>query len=439
MKKHYKSFLKVLLLTSFVVQSVFAAGGKDAPAGSAQSSGPVVVTYYTWDDAAHKSLIEKFNETHTNIKVDAKILPAADYETKLLTLLSGRAEMDCYMEKRQTDAFSRMDNGFSEPLNSFISKAGKPIAAVEANKSSVTYNGNIIGIPWRGGSYFTYFNKNVFKKAGLNTPDYYVEKGEWTWDKFEETARAIHAADPSLIGASIYFWGSNAAYISNQTGEVFISNDGKIGAMDNLLRQIAIRKRLEAEGAMWSLIDMKVTKTHYSKQFYDGKLGMLLIGEWFPGQMTTGERDGLLAAGFKKADYGITRLPCDTPKYSTMGLPTFNSMTSYSKKKDAAFEFISWMGGEEAAAVAASFGVLPAVSSPEVEKILSANLPDASSLKYYLEPKVSNNGATFTKYGSRVQAVIETMQEAYLLNKLTDAQFKEQWNKEMKNIVDTSY
>ena len=45
-----------------------------------------------------------------------------------------------------------------------------------------------------------------------------------------------------------------------------------------------MRKRLEDTGAMWSLIDMKVTKTHYSKQFYDGKLGMLLLGEWFPGQ-----------------------------------------------------------------------------------------------------------------------------------------------------------
>ena len=209
--------------------------------------------------------------------------------------------------------------------------------------------------------------------------------------------------------------------------------------MDNLLKQIAMRKRLESVGAMWSLIDMKVTKTHYSKQFYDGKLGMLLIGEWFPGQMTTGERDGLLAAGFKKADYGITRLPCDKQRYVTMGLPTFNSITSYSKNKDAAFEFISWMGGAEAASLAASFGVLPAVSSPEVEKILSGSLPDASSVKYYLEPKVSNNTATFSKYGSRVETVINTMQEAYLLNKLTDAQFREQWAKEMKNIVDTSY
>ena len=439
MQRRSKLFLKVFITASFAVQSLFAMGDADTTSKNTATAGPVVITYYTWDDAAHKSLIEKFNATHSNVRVEGKILPAADYETKIATLLSGRAEMDCFMEKRQTDAFTRMDNGFIEPLNKYIDKTGKPNTAVEAYKTSLSYDGKIMGVPWRGGAYYTYFNKNVFKKAGLKTPDWYAERGEWTWAKFEELARAIHAADSSLIGASIYFWGSNATYMANQAGETFISNAGKIGAMDNLLKQIAMRKRLESVGAMWSLIDMKVTKTHYSKQFYDGKLGMLLIGEWFPGQMTTGERDGLLAAGFKKADYGITRLPCDKQHYVTMGLPTFNSITSYSKNKDAAFEFISWMGGAEAASLAASFGVLPAVSSPEVEKILSGSLPDASSVKYYLEPKVSNNTATFSKYGSRVETVINTMQEAYLLNKLTDAQFREQWAKEMKNIVDTSY
>ena len=81
-----------------------------------------------------------------------------------------------------------------------------------------------------------------------------------------------------------------------------------------------MRKRLEDLQAMWSLIDMKVTKLHYSKQFYDGNVGMLLIGEWFPGQMVVGRDDGLLAFDFE--DWGITRLPCDQEEYVTVGLPT---------------------------------------------------------------------------------------------------------------------
>ena len=162
-----------------------------------------------------------------------------------------------------------------------------------------------------------------------------------------------------------------------------------------------MRKELEEYGALVPLTYLKVTKTHYSKVFYDGNCGMLLIGEWFPGQMTTGDRDGMLK-GFTSADYGITRLPCDNPTYTTQGASTNNHVTSYSKHKDAAFEFISWMGGPEAAAVAASYGVLPAVATDEVRAILSESIPDEKSLDYFLEDKDIFT-ANFTPYGSRVE------------------------------------
>lgn len=430
-----KKLLLILTGVSLLCANLIFANGANETQQK-ESDGPTVISYYAWDDGSHKALIEEFNKTHTDVQVDAHILASADYETKLTTLLSGRADIDCFMEKRQTDMFSQYDNGYLEPLNSYIEATGKTNPAVENFKSTVTIDGDIVNIPWRGGAYFTYYNKKVFEKAGIPTPDTYVANGEWTWEKFEEVSKAIHAADSDLIGSTIYIWGGQGFFMAGQHGDSIVTPAGKVDSIDMVVKQLEMRKRLEDAGAMWSLIDMKVTKTHYSKQFYDGKVGMLVIGEWFPGQMVQGNKDGLLAYDYK--DWGITRMPCDENEYYTVGLSTGNSITSYSKKKQAAFEFINWMSGPEAAAVAASYGVLPASVSANAKKIISESLPDDSSAKYFLETR-NNNTANFSPYASRVETEFAKLQEDYLLGNYTTAEFKKVFTDKLNDIIKTTY
>ena len=263
-------------------------------------------------------------------------------------------------------------------------------------ESQITYDGHIIGIPWRAGSYYTYYNKKLFEAAGIPTPDYYVERGEWTWDKFAEVSLALHDFNNEWASC-IFIWGSLANFQESQAQKPMVTLDGKIDMSGAFYDQLEMRKQLEDAGAMTKLINLKVTKTHYSKVFYEGKCPMLLIGEWFPGQMTTGDRDGLLN-GFTKADYGITRLPCNEKEYVTQGASTNNHVVSYSKHKDAAFTFIQWMSSPEAAKIAAGMGVLPAVVTDDVKAVLAENLPDQKSLDYLTEERTIYT-ANFTTYG----------------------------------------
>jgi multiple sugar transport system substrate-binding protein len=426
---------KLLVMSAALLLSgatVFAQGSKEP----VKQEGPVTISYYTWNDATHQALIDGFNATHTDIQVDGHILASADYETKLTTLLSGRADIDCFMEKRQSDMFNQADNSYLETLDDYIAAAGGN-AAVDGFRSSLVANGQVVEIPWRGGAYFTYYNKKVFEKAGIPTPDTYVENGEWTWEKFEEVSNAIHDADSSLLGSTIYIWGGQGFFKAGQAGDSIVTPEGEVDNLSNVMDQLEMRKRLEDNGAMWKLVDMKVTKTHYSKQFYDGNVGMLIIGEWFPGQMITGSEDGLLN-GFDFEDYGITRMPCNEEEYRTVGLSTGNCITTYSDKKDAAWEFINWMSGPEGAAIAASYGVLPAAISEEAAEIIKAKLPNESSAKYYLEPKVSST-ANFSKYASRVETEFAKLQEDYMLGNITSAEFESKFNSVCEEIVKTTY
>jgi multiple sugar transport system substrate-binding protein len=323
-----------------------------------------------------------------------------------------------------------------EVLDDYIAKEGGN-AAVDGFKSTISVDGNVVQIPWRGGAYFTYYNKKVFEEAGVPTPDTYVENGTWTWEQFEKTADAIHEANSDLIGASIYLWGGQGFFQADQAGDKLISTDGTVGNIDNVVKQLEMRKRMEDKGSMWKLVDMTVTKTHYSKQFYDGKLGMLIIGEWFPGQMATGAKDGLLK-GYTFDDFGITRMPSDQDNYITSGLSTSNCITTYSKKKDAAWEFVNWMSGPEGATIAAQYGILPAKISDNARKIISENLPAGSSAEYYLEPKVSQS-SNFSTYGTRVETEFSKYQQDYMLGNITTDQFKTEYTKTLHEIVKTSY
>ena len=421
-------------LVLFTAGALFAAGQQEA--APAQQSGPVTIIYYLWDDPSLKPIVDAFNASQNEIIVDARYIPSPDYETKITTLLTAKAEMDAYMQKRQSDMFAHYDNGFIEPLDNLLKSTGVNRVAVDSYKDAVTIDGKVAAFPWRGASYYTYYNKKLFENAGVPTPDTYVKAGTWTWDKFAEVSKQLASGNGEVFGSTVYFWGGNQLFMQSQAQKPIIDVKGKIDYDTSIQRWFRMRKQLEEAKVMWPLIDMKVTKTHYSKQFYDGKAAMLLIGEWFPGFMKSG-RDQNLLQGFTWNDWGVTRLPCDSKDYVTMGAPTFNHVTSYAKNKEAAFKFIAWMGGSEGAKIAAQAGVLPAMVDDGVKAVLKDAFPDAQSLEYFTESKKAYP-MLMTKYGSRIEAQVNTMIEEYLLGKIPDAEFEKKFRAGLEEIVATT-
>jgi multiple sugar transport system substrate-binding protein len=376
------------------------------------------VLFRSDNEPALQKAVEAFNAGQSKIFVDSRVLPASEYETKLTTLLAAGTEMDVYAEKRQTDVFSQNDNGFIEPLDAYFAKTKADRSMVDAYKNTVIVDGKILGIPYRGGAYFLYYNKKLFQKAGIPTPDTYVKKGEWTWAKYAEVAKKLASGDGKVYGALQYVWGQNMVMSSMQQGRQMITRDGKIDIDDTTIAAMKMRKDLEEAKAIWSLVDLKVTKTHYSNAFFSGNVGMLPIGEWFPSQILAARDSGNLK-GLAYTDWAITRLPCDTKEYATIGVPTFTCVASASKHKDAAFAFAQWLGGAQGAKVIAENGLYPPIQTPEVKAIFAKVIPDASSLAYYTE-QVKILPFQFSKYGSMQEQATIKVEEEYLFGKVDD-------------------
>lgn len=430
MKKLLAAFLLLLPLVS-----TFAAGQQEE---AAPADGPVSVDFYTWSDGDddYSDLFEAFNAANTDVQINPQYIPPADYESKLTTLLAGGMNMDAYMQKRQVDMFAQNANGYIEPLNDLIKKHNFDYSTMKSWADAIEVDGDVLALPHRGGKYYTYYNVKPFEAKGLPTPTELVEKGEWTWDRYVELSQQVSENDGKTFGSSIYTWGNCQIYPAGQNNVQFIDSDGNIDLNEYALKSVQIRKTLEDGLDMPRLVDLKVTKTHYSQVFYSGMSPMLLIGEWFPGIMRNGFDKGLVE-GFNPEDFRITRLPSDSPEYYSIGAPTFGHIHSKSRNKDAAFQALSWFATIDGAKVEAGLGLLPPVVNDEVKAILAKNIVDETSLGYFTED-IPVRPMIYNKYGSKVEQLISRFTEMYLMGDLTDANYLSELEKELQTIADTT-
>lgn len=424
--KRFSGILLVVCLVFLVMATV-----------GVQAKNPIEINFYTWDDPANKPIVDAYNASQKEIFVKATYLPSAEYETKIITLLAGGATIDCYMQKRQPDMFQEINNGIIEPLDKYVAKYKYNTDDIKPYIKQVTYNGKLVAIPFRGAGYYTYYNKKLFAAAGVPTPTEYVAKGQWTWDKFQEVAKKLSSGDGKQYGAVFHTWPQITLMPAIQSGVDFITPDGHVDLNSKLvLYSLRQRKNLEKAKAMLPLSEQIATKIHYSTAFYGGNVAMLLIGEWFPGFMIKG-RDSNLLKGFTWNDWAITRVPCNNATYSTIGMTTFNHLCHSSKKKDAAFKFIAWMGSAEAGPVIAKSGFLPAVVDEKTLAVLGESVPDKDSLTYLTE-KVPVVPQWFHKYGSKLETqALNPLVSQYLTTDMNDGDLIADMEKACKEVINS--
>lgn len=423
MKKEYVLvFLAVLLATGIM------------PMGLA---GPIKIKYYLWDDPTYRNVVDTFNASQNRIFINAIYAPAADYETKLTTLLAGGADLDCYMQKRQADIFPHDKNGFIEPLDKYIYRHRFDMGLVrETYRAQIRVDGRILALPFRGAGYYTYYNRKLFAASGRLTPTELVKNGQWTWERFAETAKKLSSGDGKRYGAIVYTWPQITLFPAIQGGVEFITAQGALDLDPRLIDySLKMRRDLEKAKAIMSLAEQRATRIHYSAAFYSGTAAMMLMGEWFPGYMITGRDNGLLQ-GFTWTDWAITRVPCNEAAYATMGNCTYNHIYTRSKNKDAAFEFIAWMAGAEGARVMAKAGFLPAYMDRPVAEALSMAVPDRESAAYLMEdvPKIP---LYYSVYGSQIEANLNTLLDKYLATNMSEAQFETELKQAMTDIINS--
>lgn len=211
----------MIFLSIFMIAFSTACSNEEKTNGSKNGNSknePVELTFMMWGNEAHQEvyngLIKKFNETHPNIKVKMESVPFPDYQQKITVLAAGRELPDVgWVAERMVPQF--MENDLLEDVTSFKKDSEYEIEDFFPSTLELFQKKDkLYGIPFSTPPMVLFYNKDLFVKAGEKTPMEHVDEGTWTWNQFENSAKAI--SSDGVYGANMFRdWNTWIALLSH--------------------------------------------------------------------------------------------------------------------------------------------------------------------------------------------------------------------------------
>lgn len=327
----------------------------------------VTIKVSTWDLVANPGItnsVKAFEEQNPNIKVEIIDIASADYTQKLSVMLNGGSDLDAFWIKDADTTKSLFDKGQIADLKSYIEKDQVDLDSYNGLVNNFTMpGGEIVGLPARTDYYVLYYNKDIFDAAGVSYPS-----NDMTWEEFEETAKKITTGEGAdkKYGALIHTWQACVANWGVQDGKHTIMD------VDYTFLKPYYEMVLRMQNDDKTIMDYATLKTgniHYSSPFLTGSVGMMPMGSWF---MTT--IISKIQAGESSVNWGVATLPhaSDVEAGYTVGSATPLVMNAATDKKEATWEFIKFMTGEECAKLYAEAGAIPGRSNQETLQAIAS-------------------------------------------------------------------
>ena len=327
--KRRKHFILALLAVLLIPAVLFASGAGE----SKEESGDIILRFYfpigTAGDLTNimNSLCEQYNAEHEGVIVEP--IFAGDYvQTMQRTLTSSKAGNPPDLALlTSADVWTAVDEGIILPLQPFIDAEGEGFldrffpGMLEDSKVA----GEFYAIPFQKSTPIFYYNKDMFREAGLD-PDVAPQN----WEELEEYAAKLTTADRYGLEVPIDQWlmsifiMQNGGEINNIEGtETYLDSPEAIEAMEYLLS-------LVQKGYM----PAKRLFGDSSSDFVAGKTAMMYN--------STGSlafvRD---SASF---DWGVAFLPMGKERIVATGGGQFVISNGTSPaRQQAAWDFAKWM------------------------------------------------------------------------------------------------
>ncbi len=349
------------LFILFAVMAIFITAAASVMAEE------VTIKYVCWDYTVvpeKQEAVEAFEAKFPDINVEVIDVSSADYGDKLTIMLSAGQDVDVISIKDMPTYSAYIERNWLEPLNSYVEKDKDFDTSVFSGlMEEIIVDGNYYAVPYRSDIWLLYYNKGIFDEAGVPYPT-----NDMTWEEFGEKARLITSGsgDSKIYGAYIHTWKSLAMNLGVQQGDHTLVD----GVYDFLKPAYELYLKMMYEDKSVMTFGEAITSSaHYATQFESGKVGMIYMGTWNIGRMIS---DG--KAGKHDVDWGIVKAPHWPGQKPgvTIGNVTPLALNAKSKNKEAAWEFMKFVGGEEGASIFARNGILPAMKSDAVLDIYTS-------------------------------------------------------------------
>lgn len=388
MKKLLSMVLTLMLLLSFT--AVYA---EEEVAGD--------LTIYLWDNEyAALAAVEAYQAKYPNVNIELNITPFMDYQTKLFTSLAGGAEMDVFFMREGQVFQTYVKKGLCMDLTDLIAKNNFDMSTIESYMGQIAVDGKVYQMPYRGGGYHLYYNKDLFDAAGVPYPDMY---DSYTWAEFAEVAKKLTSGEGAekVYGVYMMGWPWMQMFGAMQRDVKMVDSELKVDLDCKEVRDAlqwyyntCVVDESQLTPAEATAINASITPL-----FVAGQTAMILGGDYMGGNLKNNTASGAI-----DFEWGMARVPCDDDvEYSTHNVVTCAAINSKAKNPDLAFHFLTFLAGEEGQTAVAAAGSKPAVATDAVKAVWAENIevytPEMvdlyfESTKVFSEPM--NEAAPFT-------------------------------------------
>ena len=190
----------VLLVLALLTTACSGAGGGGGGGGGGSSGGPTTITVATVANPQMQDiekLASNFEKDNPNIKVKFVILPENELRDRVTQDIATQGGQYDVVTIGTFEVPQWAKNGWIENLTAYTDKDSAYDAKdlIPTVAKALSYNNNLYAVPFYGESSFLMYRKDLFDKAGLTMP------AKPTWDQVAGFARKLN--DPGKHQAGI--------------------------------------------------------------------------------------------------------------------------------------------------------------------------------------------------------------------------------------------
>lgn len=370
--------VKLTGVVAAVSAVVFLASGCGASSASSDSGSDstndkVTITFAGWSlsqTPEFKTLADGFHKAHPNITVKLKEYSADDYDKQLTADISAGAQPDVFPMKNLQKYYTYgHESGGLADLSS-IADSYKDNKYIDVSQYKL--DGKYFAMPYRSDAWVLFYNKDMFKKAGVAEPN-----AKWTWDDYTKAAAELKEKLPSAG------YDSNSVYPLYQHNwqsviqSFALAQSGESPQNTFFKANFNYMKPYYQRALDWQkkgyTIDWNTsftTKVQYQAQFGTQKAAMMPMGTWYAATLVAQQQSG----DAQKFEWGMAPIPQNPDmklpsKPITFGDPTGLAVSAKDtgSKLAAAKEFVKWASGEGGSVALAKIATTPAYFSPKVQ------------------------------------------------------------------------
>ncbi|WP_336855519.1 sugar ABC transporter substrate-binding protein [Sinomonas albida] len=413
--------MAALAIAATLAVSATACGGTSSSPSLDSANGEPTGTISLWARDSQKGFMDllanAYNKSH-KAQVQVTIIPAANFVQKFGTAAAGGSGPDvASIDLVYLPYFA--STGVLEDITDDASKLPYKDKLSPSHQKLSTWEGKTYALPFTAEASVLFYNKDLFKQAGLDP-----NKPPANFQEMLDDAKKIRALGPDIYGFTMagQCGGCNVFEFTPTvwaSGGSILSDDGKTAKLDSqeVTDSLNFYKQMHDAGVMPEAAKTD-TGTAQAALFQGGKVGMVNLGAFFSQTLNND----------KKVDYGIAPIPGKTGGSASFAGGDNIAVTTGSKNKAAAWDFVKWATGDEAQTILADNSIVPVrtdiVESKYATKdprnaIFSQSLKTGKTPYSVVENKIfnDNNGPWATMineavFGGDVQAAQKKAQQA---------------------------